>query len=120
MKFPGGNDFFHTRCVFDWGNRPFACPGLNPKAEGGCMQVARAAPPQILVAQFQFLGDRLVTLFVLALQIIQKPPALADHHEQPAARAVVLLVHLQMLGQMINPLRQQRNLNIRRTCISGM
>jgi len=51
------------------------------------------------------------------MQIIQQTPALPNHHQQAAPGAVVLLILLQMLGQMIDALRQQRNLNIRRTSI---
>ena len=66
------------------------------------------------VAQFQFLRDRLITVQVVVAQILQQTPALADHHQQTASRAVILSVVLQMLGQMIDPLREQRNLHVRR------
>jgi hypothetical protein len=67
------------------------------------------------VAQLQFLGDSLVTAQIGLLQVFEQTAALADHHEQPAARAVVLLVALQMFGEMVDALGQQRNLNIGRT-----
>ena len=65
------------------------------------------------MAQFQFLRDRLVTAQIRGLQIIEQAAALADHHEQPATRAVILFVA--MLGQMVDALRQQRDLHVRRT-----
>ena len=109
MKFPGGGDL--VRDVFGLTNGPFAFPAQikcgGPPAENGGADLRK-----ILVAQFQFLRDRLVTAQVRGLQVIEQAAALADHHQQPAARAVVLLVGLKMLGQMVDPLRQQRNLHI--------
>jgi len=64
------------------------------------------------VAQLQFLGNRLVTAQIGILQVFQKAAALADHDQQPATRAVIFLIGLQVLGQMIDALRQQRDLHI--------
>ena len=66
------------------------------------------------MAQFQFLRDRLITAQVVVLQIFQQAPALADHHQQSATRTMIFFVGLQMLGQMIDPLREQGNLHVRR------
>src|SRR5208282_3701064 len=62
------------------------------------------------VAQLQFLRDRLIAVQIYGLQVF----------EQPAARAVVLFVRLQMFGQMVDPLGQQRNLHVRRTRVLAM
>ena len=70
-----------------------------------------------LFAQFQLFGDGLIAADIGVVEIIQQPPPLADHHQQAAAGAMIFLVLLQMLGQMIDPLREQRDLNIRRTGI---
>lgn len=70
------------------------------------------------MAQLQFFCDRLVAVQIFALQIFEQTAALADHHQQPAARTVILFVALQMLGQMIDPLRQQRDLHVGRTCVA--
>jgi len=72
------------------------------------------------MTQLQLLGDGLVTFRVRGVEIIQQTAALAYHHQQPAARAVVFFVRLQMLGQMVDPLRQQRNLHVRRPCVLGV
>lgn len=69
------------------------------------------------MAQLEFLGDSLIPVHVDSLEIIQQPPSLADHHQQPAARTMVFFVLLEMFGQVINPLREQRNLNVSRTGI---
>ena len=70
-----------------------------------------------LLAEFQLFRDGLVAADVCSVQIIQQTAALADHHQQPAARAVVFCVFLEMLGKMIDALGEQRNLHIRRTSI---
>ena len=72
------------------------------------------------VAQLQFLRDRLIAVQIYVLQVFEQAAALADHHQQPAARAVILFVRLQMFGQMVDSLGQQRNLHIRRTCVFAM
>lgn len=46
------------------------------------------------------------------MEIIQQFAALSHHDEQTTAGAVILLVGLQMLGQRINALSQQRNLHV--------
>src|SRR5262249_47519316 len=51
---------------------------------------------------------------VLALDVIEKLAALAHHLEQAATRVVVLLVRLEMLGQAIDPLGQDGDLDFRR------
>ena len=61
--------------------------------------------PQLL-AELELLGNALVTAHVGRVEIIQQATALTYHHQQPTAGAMVFLVLLQMLGQMIDPLRQ--------------
>jgi hypothetical protein len=73
---------------------------------------------QLLLAQLELFGDRLVTAHVGRLEIVQQPAALADHHEQPAAGPVILQILLQVLGQVVDPLRQQRDLHVSRTGIA--
>jgi hypothetical protein len=77
---------------------------------------ARKAQCQLL-AELELFGYRLVTVQIDGLQIIQQTPALTDHHEQSTPRTMILFVLLQVIGQMVDALRQQRNLHIRRTGI---
>jgi hypothetical protein len=46
------------------------------------------------------------------VEIIQQAAALAHHLEQSAAGTVILIVLLQMLSEVIDPLCEQSNLNI--------
>jgi hypothetical protein len=110
MKFPeGGGTFLRD---FVWlRNRLFARATRFQRTEGG-LEARRAAPSEKLFAQLELFRDRLVTAQIGVLQVIKEAAALADHHEQSATGAVILLVALQMLGQMVDPLREQRDLHI--------
>ena len=52
-----------------------------------------------------------------AVDVIQQPTALRDHHQQAATAAEILLVDLQMLGQRENFLGQNSYLNVSGTCV---
>ena len=52
-----------------------------------------------------------VAVDVCALQVVQKTAALANHLEETAAAMVVLLVHAEMISQVVDALREQRDLN---------
>jgi len=67
-----------------------------------------------LLSKFQLPGQRLVTAGVCDMEIIQQPPALAHHFQQTPSGTVILEVFLKVLGQMVDALRQQGNLNIGR------
>ena len=57
----------------------------------------------------------MVTLYVRLLQIIKQTPTLRDHLQQASAGMVVFLVRLEMLGEFVDSLAQQRNLDRGRT-----
>ena len=58
-----------------------------------------------LLAQAELADQRAVALEVVLLQVVQQAAALADEHEQPAARVVILLVLAQVLGEIVDALR---------------
>jgi len=72
------------------------------------------------MAKFELLSDRLIAAEVGALQVIEQAAALADHHQQTATGAVILLVALQMLGQVVDALRQQGDLHVGGTRVLGV
>ena len=85
--------------------------------------MARPLPgehPRASVAEFELLGNGLVPGQVGGVEIIQKTPALADHFQEAAPRAVILDVFLQMFGQMVDPFRQKGHLHISRPCVALM
>src|SRR5436190_797202 len=67
-----------------------------------------------LPAQPQFLDQCPISLQVVLLEIVQEPTTAADELEQPAPRIVILRMRPQVLGQLVDPLRQQRDLHLRR------
>ena len=54
---------------------------------------------------------------VPALEVIEQLATTRDQYQQSASRIIVFLVDLKMLGQLIDPLRQQRDLDLRRACV---
>jgi len=51
----------------------------------------------------------------LFLEVPEQPPTFSDHHEQTSPAVMVLRVDLQMRGEVIDALSQQRNLDLGRT-----
>src|SRR5690606_10141957 len=72
---------------------------------------AQTRSPTRSVAQPEVFDERPVSLHVLSLQIFEKTAPLAHEHEQPAPAVMVLLVRPEMIGQMIDPGREQRDLD---------
>ena len=60
----------------------------------------------LLTTKAQTRHHLVVTFDICTLQIIQHTPALRDHIEQAAPRVVVLLMYLEMLGQLVNSLAE--------------
>src|SRR3954470_10046123 len=71
-----------------------------------------------LLTQAERAHDFAIALDIGALQVIEKPTTLSHELQQAAARVVVLLVHLEVLGQVLDALAEQRNLNLGRTRVS--
>jgi hypothetical protein len=46
-------------------------------------------------------------------EVRQQPATLSDHSEKPAPRVIIVRVGPEMLGQMVDPLRETRDLDIR-------
>jgi hypothetical protein len=86
--------------------------------EKACIKPCTLKPQtEMLLTQLQFLCNRLIPIGIGRMQVVQQTTALADHHQQTTAGAMILLVPLQVLGQAVNTLRQQRDLHISRAGI---
>ena len=59
-------------------------------------------------------NDSTITLDVVLGDIVQQTTTLTDELEQAHAAVVVLLVHLQMLGELVDALGQDGDLDLRR------
>ena len=57
---------------------------------------------------------------VAILEVLQEPPAAADHLEQTVAGVLVLLVLLEMFGELVDSGAEQRNLHRRRAGVVGV
>src|SRR5262245_32262742 len=59
-----------------------------------------------------------ISLRVFLAEIFEEPAALADQHEKPAPRVMVLLVSLEVIRQPVDPLGEERDLDLGRPGIS--
>jgi len=89
-------------------------------AARGSLKLPPASPGFFfdLAAQSQFLDQAPVALQVSLLQIVEEPSAAADELEQSASGVMILPVRAQMLGQLLDPAREQGDLNLGRTRVS--
>jgi len=71
------------------------------------------AVSKLLFAQTQFLDQGVVPLNILTLKVGQKLPTLVDHHQKAAARVVVFVVAFEVIGEVADTLREDRDLNFR-------
>ena len=74
--------------------------------------------PILLLAQVQLLDDRAVTLDIDLLQVAKKVSSVADHLQHAAAAVVVLMVGLQVLGEGVDAMSKDRDLNLGRTGVA--
>src|SRR3954468_14169600 len=97
---------------------------LRPSAEGGGLSqlqprlgLAQTSTPCIylrLAPEAELLNQRAVGLDVLALEVVQEPAAPAHELEQSAERVVVLRVRAEVLRELVDAPREQRDLHLRR------
>jgi len=93
-------------------NQPAACPSID--VCNGYM------PSPGLSAQAQTSHQGAIALDVQLAQIVEMPPPLADHHQKTSPIVMIALVGLQMLGEVVDSLGQQRHLGLGRARISGV
>ena len=65
-----------------------------------------------LLADAELSNDRLIALGIVSFEVVEQATPLADQHEQAAARAVVLLVHLEVVRQLANAFTDDGDLNL--------
>ena len=71
-----------------------------------------------LLADAQLRNYGLATLGIVFLQIVEQATPLAHHHQQAAPGGVILLMRLEVVGQLANALAQDRDLHFRASGIS--
>lgn len=67
----------------------------------------------VLPTQAELRNERAVGVKISFLQIPEMPAALANHQQKTSATVVIMLVHLQMLGEGFNPIGEHCDLNLR-------
>src|SRR3569832_640592 len=73
---------------------------------------------KLLFAQTQLLDQVVVPRDVLLLEVREQAAALVDHHEEAAARMVVLVMVLEVLGQVADVLGEDCDLDFGGTGIA--
>ena len=63
-------------------------------------------------------NNRTVALDVVFGHIVQQAAALTNHFEQTLTAVIVLLVHLQVLGELVNALGEDGDLHLRRAGVA--
>ena len=71
-----------------------------------------------IVRRWLLADDRAVTLDVVLLQVVQQTSSVTNHLLQTAAAVEVLLVSLEVLGQVSDAVGQDSNLYFGRTCVA--
>jgi hypothetical protein len=71
----------------------------------------------LLAAELQSFGYVQIVLVIARAQVCEQSAALTDHFEQSTAAGLILLVALQMLGELSNAVGQDGDLHFRRTGI---
>ena len=94
----------------------------QPVFSSACFAVVLLrTPPRFFLLSDAQLGDNgAVALDVLGHQIVQHLAALTDHLQQAAAGVVVLLVDLQVLGQLVDAGGQNGDLDLGGAGVSGV
>ena len=71
-----------------------------------------------LLSDVQPLDEIGVALGVFALEVIEQPSSLSYQLQQPPAGMVILCVDLEMLGEVVDALAEERDLNLRRARVT--
>jgi hypothetical protein len=58
-----------------------------------------------------------IPVYIALFEVLKQTPALADHLQKATPRMIVLHVSLKVSLQFIDPLRENRYLNLWRACI---
>ena len=92
----------------------FGMRAIEPAAVAECAAAARSVRRRDeLLPEAETLDQLVVAVGILAPEVLEQPAPPPDHLEQAAARVVVLRVRLEVLGQVGDAGRQQRDLDLR-------
>ena len=80
----------------------------------------RTRAPRHLSPQTELIDELSIAVKILPLQIVEQATSLAHDPHQPTTRMMILLVVLEVLGELVQALGQKTHLNLCRTGVSGM
>lgn len=66
----------------------------------------------------ELLDQSAIAPHVVPAQVVEQPSPLPDQEEEATAGVMILLIHLEVLGELLDPLREDGDLDLRRTCVS--
>src|SRR5690606_29835837 len=110
--------FLARGVVTRWFVDSFCASGRRRATERRPSRAKVAHQPKVLAAQAQLVGDRAAPLDVDLGQVGEQPLALADQDQQAPTAVVVMLVDLQVLGELVDAPSQQRDLHLGRPRIA--
>src|SRR5215207_6134598 len=87
-------------------------------APGASSSSARRLRPPRSAAQAEAFDERPVAGDIVVLEVAEQPAAATDHLQQAAARVVVVLVDLEMLGELVDARGQQGHLDLGRAGVA--
>src|SRR5699024_8973893 len=97
-----------------WTGRPPLGSGGHPEPPPAPRGERRRCAPAGAATR----GRRAVALDVDALQVLQEALALTDQQHQTTTGVVIVLVGLEVLGQVVDPMREERDLDLGRTGVA--
>ena len=71
-----------------------------------------------LLSDVKLFDNSAVTLDIDLHQIVKKVSSVTNHLEKTAAAVVILVVHLEVLGEGVDAIGKDRDLNLGRTCVT--
>ena len=74
--------------------------------------VGHECPGSSSATDAETLNNGAIAVDIRALKILEKTAALPDHKEQPASRVVIVLVGLEVPGEITDATRQHRHLDL--------
>src|SRR5690348_16001007 len=88
---------------------------MRNRAQPARMYFTTTSPTNVVL-----FNQRLITRFVRLPEIVEERTARRDELQQAAARVIVLYVALEMLCQVVDAFRQDRDLNFRGAGVAGL
>src|SRR3990172_9566644 len=107
-KGAAANDLFQT---FYHGSLTAKSTHTHAARRPGCSSQTPRGPTRFLVPETQLINEPAIACQIRALEVFEETAPLADHHQEASAAVVVFKVSAEMIGQRIDPLGEQGDLD---------